>query len=302
MSFNFTKTESLSAGIKRIAGEQVDAAIQDLEKSDADRQEQIHEFRKRCKKLRGLIRLVRSAYEETYEDENDWYRDRSRELSRARDTEAMIEAVEALRTSLADESSEQQEILATTLEVLRESNEQITTEWTEMEDRLEKLVPELKRARKRISDWKLDSVSWKSIRKGIKKTYSRGNKVLKKSVADPTTERLHELRKRTKYHWFHLRLLENTFPKVLEARADQVKQLSDYLGDDHDLSVLTRFILEDANRFGDVAEQERLLELIQLRRQNLQASGLQLARLLYTESPGDLTDRITDYWKVWRKN
>ena len=54
----------------------------------------------------------------------------------------------------------------------------------------------------------------------------------------PDAEELHELRKRVKDHWYHVRLLREVWPPVLTAWAAEAHVLAEQLGDDHDLSVL----------------------------------------------------------------
>ena len=53
------------------------------------------------------------------------------------------------------------------------------------------------------------------------------------------TARWHDWRKRAKDVWYQLRLLQDTWPDVMKAMAGQASQLSDLLGDDHDLAVLS---------------------------------------------------------------
>ena len=61
MAYRFNPRSPLDANLRRIAGEQIDKAIRDLTDTQGDRNEGIHEARKRMKKLRGLLRLVRTG-------------------------------------------------------------------------------------------------------------------------------------------------------------------------------------------------------------------------------------------------
>ena len=300
MAFRLKKSESLKKAIQRVAREQVDDAIKELKDDSLGPHEAVHQFRKHCKKMRGLLRLVRPAMEKTYQRENEWYRDQSRELSRVRDAEAMIEAMEAICKNRKQGSDGEQELIAAAIKTLQDHKEQLAREWIDIDNELSRTADELKAARDRIDDWHLDPNDFDAARKGLKKTYKRACKALATAIDDPTSEKLHELRKRTKYHWYHMRLLEGAFEPVLSTRSDQCKLLSDYLGDDHDLSVLTLFILDAPDRFGDAPAQEQLMKIIQLRRQELQSDGMKLAKLLYAESPKKFVARITTYWENWR--
>ena len=73
---------------------------------------------------------------------------------------------------------------------------------------------------------------------GLERAYRRGRKRMREAEEEPTTERVHQWRKRAKDHWYHLRLVSDAWPQELEARADEVHRLTDLLGDDHDLAIL----------------------------------------------------------------
>ena len=60
MSYRLGAEESLAAGLRRSASEQLDLALAGLADARLDRYEAIHEARKCCKRLRGLLRLARS--------------------------------------------------------------------------------------------------------------------------------------------------------------------------------------------------------------------------------------------------
>lgn len=65
MSHRIEPREPVEDAVRRIAVEQIEKARDDLD--DDDLRRAVHEVRKRCKKLRALLRLVRPAMEETYQ-------------------------------------------------------------------------------------------------------------------------------------------------------------------------------------------------------------------------------------------
>ena len=71
--------------------------------------------------------------------------------------------------------------------------------------------------------------------------------------------------------WYHARLLEEAWPRMLKAQANEAHNLSDVLGDDHDLAVLaTQF--DHGGHAADVALDETALrELIARDRAELRA-------------------------------
>ena len=66
---------------------------------------------------------------------------------------------------------------------------------------------------------------------------------------------MHEFRKRAKDLWYLLRLLAGAWPGLLDPSAEQLHELTEMLGDHHDLAVLG----EDLGaRVGAVAERDAI--------------------------------------------
>jgi threonine dehydrogenase-like Zn-dependent dehydrogenase len=78
LSYKFKKKETVRAGIRRNAREQIDEAIELLRDKKADPEEVVHEARKNFKKVRALLRLLRDDLgEEVWQSANDSVRWRS---------------------------------------------------------------------------------------------------------------------------------------------------------------------------------------------------------------------------------
>ncbi len=86
----------------------------------------------------------------------------------------------------------------------------------------------------------------------------------------------------------------------MAALAKEARDLSDYLGDDHDLAVLHQFIVESVEGSGNSAQGQGLIALIERRRAQLQWLAQSAGQRLYAEAPGDFVNRIEAYWQVWR--
>ena len=127
-----------------------------------------------------------------------------------------------------------------------------------------------------------------------------------KAITDPAAdeatrsdESLHDWRKRSKVLWYQLQVLENTWPGEICPFAEQVHQLTDWLGEDHDLAVLSGLI--GANGATGLPEQERdrLLDTIRRRRCDLQQDAFELGRRIYAEKTHAFVRRIGQYWHAW---
>lgn len=97
MSYYIKSEESIASGVRRIAEEQTDKAINALRENE-NPGEIIHKVRKHLKKLRALMRLVRDELEsDVYKPNNVFYRDLGRQLSDLRDVTSLLETLELLR-------------------------------------------------------------------------------------------------------------------------------------------------------------------------------------------------------------
>lgn len=299
MSYRFKTQETIPIGIKRIADEQIESAIYALTRSiKANRAKAIHSARKHFKKLRALVRLVRDDVgQEAYKRENVCFRDAGRELSDVRDAEVRVETLNQLidhyRDSLDPEQFEGiRQVLIDAYETARKSE-------GPGKEEIAAIVSDLEAAQVRIQEWEIQN-EWEAIQDSLHRVYKRGYRSFSKACEQTTPENLHEWRKRVKYLWYHLRLLSPMWPKTLKTMRKQTKKLSDLLGDDHDLTVLRTFIVDDPEMFADHEQLGVLLALIQRRKLELQTQARFLGQRLYAEKPKAFNKRMRGYWYTWR--
>src|SRR5437868_1078564 len=104
MPYRLQHDESIPRGLRRIAREEIDSAIDHLRvKQPSKRDEAVHEARKCIKRLRGLVRLLMPELGSAGHEENTTLRDLGRTLSAVRDAAAMIETVDLLGTRYRDD-------------------------------------------------------------------------------------------------------------------------------------------------------------------------------------------------------
>lgn len=123
---------------------------------------------------------------------------------------------------------------------------------------------------------------------------------MQQAYAHPAPGIFHEWRKRVKYLWHQIEILEALWPSVLSKLADELHLLSDYLGDDHDLAVLRWTILDNLSWFKNERELMRLVVLIDQERLALEAAAQPLGRRIYFDSPKLFAQRLETYWRAWQ--
>lgn len=303
MAYKFHVDEPVLTGIQRIVGDQIDKMISEMNDPRLDRDAKIHQVRKRCKKIRGALRLVRPGFEQTYRYENAWFRDAARALSDLRDVDAMIETYDRLMDTLANGDKHDKQMDRRSFGPIRRAltlQQRQIAATGEFDARLQIMVEQMRQARARIAEWKLSHGNgFAVIAAGLKKTYGRGRKAMTKAYRNPNPENFHEWRKRVKYHRYHLRLLNEAWEPVMRARWNQAKQLSDLLGDEHDLSVLKQTLLADEGQFHiNASSKEVFVNLLEGQRTQLRCSAKPLGQQLFAEKPKRLSQRLYEYWQA----
>lgn len=296
MAFRLLADESVEEAIQRIAREQIDNAIDEINNDELKRHEVVHQIRKRCKKIRGLIRLVRPQFEDTYGRENVWYRDSARRLSDVRDAQSIIGTFDELLDHFQDPID--RKAFSPIRQQLTDRRKNLVEEDIDIRKRLDAFLARMYEGRDRVAAWRLGDKGFNAVQGGLTKTYARGCTAMTEAYQNPSPETFHEWRKRVKYHGYHMRLLQPIWPGPMQARRDAADVLSDYLGDDHDLSVLRETLLERPTDFGNEETLQAVLGLTTQRQAELRAQAKRLGCRLYAEKPKRFAKRLHAYWKA----
>jgi CHAD domain-containing protein len=298
LSYRLHSSESLEVGLKRIAGEQLDLARSGFDEAELDRYTAVHEARKCCKRLRGLLRLARAGVGDgVYRLENDCLRDAARRLSDLRDAEALIETYDKLDARF--DSQIDRRTIAPVRRALAARRQIVADDEATLERRVAAFREDLEAGHSRVSSWVLAGGGFDALAAGLKRTYKRGRKAMGTAYATPSAEHFHDWRKRVKYHRYHLEVLYELWPKQLKARRSEVKTLGTMLGDEHDLSVLEATLEAESASFGDESVRT-LLDLALRRRAELRAGMSPLGRRVFAERPKAMVRRYEAYWGAWR--
>ncbi|MBC58726.1 MAG: hypothetical protein CL814_17555 [Confluentimicrobium sp.] len=290
------KDKSVEKAVRRVALEEIDAALAEIDDPQMDLHTKVHEVRKHAKKLRGLIRLVRPAFP-GYARENAAIRDAARRLSGLRDREGMIETFHKLMANSPDPDAETR--FAPVLAFLEGGREDATAAPETLRD-LAGFRAALVTIRNRATGWKIEQKGFGALADGLSQTWTRGRAAMKAFAEAPSDARVHEWRKRVKYHWYHARALSPIWPAPMDVQTEAAKELSEMLGDHHDLTVLQTHIRQapsppDAPEMWDAFDR-----MIEARRDDLQAQALALGGRLYAEPAEAMVSRWRSWWKLWR--
>jgi CHAD domain-containing protein len=293
MPYRLEADESIPRGLRRIAREEIDSAIENLRvRQPSKRDAAVHEARKSIKKLRGLVRLLMPGIGAAGKQENIALRDLGRTLSEVRDAAAMIETVDLVGKKYHHDPAVTKLAPVRAAFVKRRNAARAHSDSTPS---AEEGIAALRRLRRQLNNWNIGA-DFAAIAPGLKKTYRRGRHALARARRDPDAVNLHNLRKRVKDYWYQVRLLESVWPlPPLSAERPcpekALKELQEQLGDLHNLAVLRETAVKGF---------EGVSHLIDDFEKELRVKALAAAKDLYAEKAGAHVHRLNELWMAWR--
>lgn len=234
MPYRLQKDEPLASGLKRIAEEEMDGAIRDLESNE------IYAVRKHLKKLRALLNLLGPQLGPLAHEENRRLRDLARRFSQLRDLDVSLEVLESFAAQYKRKTTLNPQRNALSV---KQSSQRATLAFEAAES-----LHLLQATRKRIEDWRLHSLTYNFIHAQLEKTNRHSRRTLQQARQTRTVEDFHEFRKSVKRELNQRRLFNPP-----EDYLRNLKQLSQFLGDHHNLAVLLDNLENPSGRFRRMA-------------------------------------------------
>lgn len=288
----------LADEVARVAQAQYDRAMDSLRHQQDGPHEAIHSARKCFKKLRGLFRLVRDADPKYFARENARVRDIARTLSEVRNAKAMVEALDRLFASEATADN------AATLHAIRtrmaERHRRIVNEETNLDDKIEAAIIGCKTGIKALAKLNLPKKPKKAIAilaEGTAKNYGRAVLAFETAASSDDPNDWHDLRKRIKYHWMHIKLLSPGWPGEMAIRAKVANLAGEALGDDHDLAALSTLIAAKPDAIGTEDEVAILRAAMAAQSAQLHAEVRDFVKHLLKDDEKLIKSRFAALWR-----
>ena len=298
-AYRLLEGEPVGPGIKRVIASRVDDAIAHLRgETEVEPADAIHDARKDMKKVRSALRLVRDEIgDASWRRENDHYRDVARMLSSFRDAEILVDSLDGLGErfgpSAADRFSGFRDAMEREAHTVHDDGS--------IERAMASAAGALSAGHSSIDGLPLDGDGWELISPGIHRSYRRGRKRLWAVEEEASVTNLHELRKRVKDLWYQLRLIAEADRPLIGSLADHAHDLSNHLGDDHDLALLREQAATPRDAFANAGDRRLLFELIDQRRGELQFAAISLGERVYARKPKRFTGLLGSAWREWRE-
>lgn len=292
MEYRLRPGEALGEEVHRIVCGQLDAAIGELT-GGPDPHRGVHEARKCFKRTRALLRLVRPALgQKSFKREDKRIRAIARRLSAPRDCQAMIETVGLLENGGGNiwDTATGQSLKA------QLHRDRTNAEAELRRNGLASALDDLTGVREGYRSLKLKGGT-RHLAEGLESSYRRARRDFKRSFKTGRDEDFHSWRKSAQHHWRHMQLLWHAWPTVMGARADTASELSQLLGQDHDLSVLMLRLQGGSPPHGANGKMS-LVEICRNRQVDLREAALPRGERLFAERPRDFSARVIAYWRA----
>lgn len=277
--------EGVADGIRRIAVGQIDEVLERLDgRIDEDPGTAVHEARKSLKRLRAVARLVRDELgEDAYRRDSACFRAAGRTLSASRDSEMLVRTLDALVERYPVEARAIR--LGGFRARLTSAQEAARAQRGSRDPASTDIAAALSAARDRVAAWPLPGAGAGALAAGLRRGHRRARRAHAVALLRPEPELLHEWRKRTKDLWYAAQILEVGDPRRLKPFARRAHDLSELLGDDHDLVVLEQRLEAAGTEFPDPDSAALLRGLCERRRAELELAALGRAAELHDGAP-----------------
>lgn len=285
----------LQESLRHVLLSRLDSVEEDI-RTNGDVHQIIHESRRTIKRIRAVLKMIRDeiGYSNYYR-ENRFYRDLARRMTPIRDSYVLLRFMGKL-------SEEHPRLLPVELnheleETLTGRMEEALSSFQNERGGVGALKMDIEEARERVGCFCELRHRFRSVSKGIKRTYARGRKRMNALHPASGPEEYHEYRKVTKDLQYQMEVLQPLYPRLLKAYASTLSKHTELLGEARDLDRFGSFLGDwlihrkkesIGKKTGDLLEHQRSAMLDKVYRK---------APMIYAESAGQFTGRLGNYWK-----
>lgn len=302
MPYAILPAEPVSDAVQRIALQQLDRALATIENAAVPRSEAVYALRKRCKKVRAVLRLARGPLEEAglYGPANAALRDIAAAFSGLRDADVALAVYDRETAAFARAATRRfdgRRFGPIRASMTRRRRALLSGDGTDLAGRLDEAHWLLLKFRLGIADWSFRADGFGALEPGLRIAYGRVLAAAADVERAGTVVARHEWRKRIKYHRNHLRILRKLAPGTLDARILALWRLGDLLGLDHDLAVVRAQVGGDP-AFARIGSRRRFAAILDRRRAAVQAEAKALAEDTGFPSEDETIAHLAGLWNM----
>lgn len=278
MKFCIKVKEPLPKAVHRIAAEQLKLAADKTARNASANS--IHCARKAIKRTRAVLKMLRCGGHDTaVRKEDRALGDAARHLAAERDIHVQCAALKCLPICGANGACNplRQKLKKAEADLQPKKNAQVNQFHTA-----------IKTAQTRLAQWPVADLDRKQLASTLKRSYQRTRKRFERVCEVSTSTKLHSWRKAAKTFWHQLQLANTFTSKKIKRLTADMEDLTGYLGDDHDLFLLSQSLAGAAD-----AQSLALREELRKRRTKLQKRALKLAKKTFALAPSEFHKQIS---------
>lgn len=291
MPYRLRARESASKNYRRIAREQMELTLRELSAPTVS-PEGVHATRKALKRLRALLTCAEPALDAPeIRKRKAVLRSIGRMLAPQRDATIALQTARDLSQRFGADAAPIFVELTAHLEMTSGDLSKSLDAEVALEARRR-----LNLEAKKLAKIRLSGKGFEPLMVGIETVYRTARRAFKRAYEHPSDDAFHTLRKCVQMHWRHMSLLSNAWPDSFAVRIAAARELSQMLGDDHDVAIMLGCL-------GAMPDESRaeIAALCARRQQELrEAARLRLA-LLFAERPKAFGKRMSQYWRFGAK-
>ncbi|MFM1816381.1 MAG: hypothetical protein RLZ98_3076 [Pseudomonadota bacterium] len=292
MAYRLRLDEAIGENVRRIANEQFAAAERVLVEGP-DLEVAVHSARKAIKRLRALLSLLGPGIEPAdFKRENRRLRDIGRLLAGRRDTDVLhatlIQLTRSGEMGRFNSDAGIQQLIA----VLDQRRAELINEGDPRP-----AAKALARARRKFRKLEIKADGADTIAEGFAHTYAGCQSAYGVAMVSPTVDHIHELRKNIQRHWRHMQVLAPLWPGMFKARVQIAREISGFLGTDHDLALAMEFLEQNGKPASGGKFQRKLLEIASGHQFEARQRAFSRAEILLANEVREWRRVLPKYWR-----
>jgi len=290
MAFRLKRNRSMSAELGRLVKKQLQQAHEELAAPEAG-DEAIHKARTSLKKVRAVLRLLKSELGPDYRDSNRRLRKAADLLSGLRDSDATLETLAAVRARYQAVLAHRAVQAVGAALGARKRRARASAGRA-----IGVAVDELRRASRRMPARVRENANVPAVTSGLVDGYRRARKAMEDLRLDSDDTSFHTWRKRVKDHWYHVRLFEGLHQGA-RSRARRLEELETLLGIEHNLVVLRSTLLAGEQHVADSRTTALLFGCMTKYQAWLRQRTVRLGHRMFNAPPATIAKSVKAWWK-----
>lgn len=274
MVYRIGKDEEVAAGLLRSMREDL-AAAERAFRTAGQREQRVHEVRRRLKRIRTILRIVEPAFGDQAVETRHLLSEAARLLASARDADVAAASARALAEAATGDDTLGFGRVADTLgREAAEAHRQRTP--------VGQIMMLFATAGAAVAAMEPTFDGARLFDKSLRRIYGRGRRAMRKAQASLATADLHAWRKQAKQLGYHMALGRDRLSKPARRLEEKLDALGDILGADNDHALLAEKLALMPSADLSLMSQ---LSAISAQRQRLEAEAFALGAAIYRRKP-----------------